>query len=270
MPAPEHAYEHQNSKICVALFCCFPRVFLAVLPILFPVLCPAPHVALFSFLHLFNMRPTLRGFTLIEIAVVLVIIGLILGGVFKGQEMIVQAKIRNAISDYHGVAAAYQSYQDRYHQLPGDDPTAGTRWANAVAGNGDGIVSGAYNVNCEAAAAANIESCLWWDHLRRAGFISGVGRKAPINATAGLVGVQTGDGMGGMALGGLSGLLICSANLPEKIAIAIDLQLDDGLMDRGTVRSLRQTTPNPAIPNDTTRADYAENGANIYVVCRAL
>lgn len=247
------------------------RCFVLRSPARFPklFLCSAP-LATVYFFHLFDMRLTHRGFTLIEIAVVLVIIGLILGGVFKGQEMIVQAKIRNAIADYHGVAAAYQSYQDRYHQLPGDDPTAGARWAGAVAGNGDGIVSGAYNVNCVAAAAANIESCLWWDHLRRAGFISGVGRQAPTNAMAGLVGVQTGDGTGGMALGGLSSLLLCSANLPEKIAIAIDLQLDDGLIDRGTVRGLRQTTPNPAIPNDTTRTNYAENGANTYVVCRAL
>ena len=47
------------------------------------------------------------GFTLVEIAIVLVIIGLLLGGILKGQEMITQAKIKNVINDFNGVTAAY-------------------------------------------------------------------------------------------------------------------------------------------------------------------
>ena len=47
------------------------------------------------------------GFTLVEIAIVLVIIGLLLGGILKGQEMITQAKIKNVIADMSGVSAAY-------------------------------------------------------------------------------------------------------------------------------------------------------------------
>src|SRR3954463_9260347 len=85
-----------------------------------------------------------QGFTLVEIAIVLVIIGLLLGGILKGQEMITQAKIKNVIADMSGVSAAMYGYQDRYKALPGDDAKA-DRWAGAPAGNGNGIIEGKYS-----------------------------------------------------------------------------------------------------------------------------
>ena len=60
------------------------------------------------------------GFTLIEIAIVLVIIGLLLGGVLKGQELITSARVRNLISQQDGVKAAYFGFLDRFRALPGD------------------------------------------------------------------------------------------------------------------------------------------------------
>ena len=54
----------------------------------------------------------------------LVIIGLLLGGILKGQEMITQAKIKNVIADFSGVSAAFYGYQDRYRAMPGDDDKA--------------------------------------------------------------------------------------------------------------------------------------------------
>src|SRR2546429_2625420 len=108
-----------------------------------------------------------QGFTLVEIAIVLVIIGLLLGGILKGQEMITQAKIKNIMSDFSGISAAYHGYQDRYRAIPGDDPNAATRWSTApaaTAGSGNGVVVGTYN-NGNAACAASVESCSFWDHL---------------------------------------------------------------------------------------------------------
>jgi len=116
------------------------------------------------------MKTQQKGFTLVEIAIVLVIIGLLLGGILKGQEMITQAKIKNVIADFSGISAAYHGYQDRYRAIPGDDPNANTRWAGATQGNGDGQVAGTYN-----SAVAADESRHWWDHLRRAGFVAGTG-----------------------------------------------------------------------------------------------
>src|SRR5437763_9708790 len=108
------------------------------------------------------MRARQRGFTLVEIAIVLVIIGLLLGGILKGQEMITQAKIKNAIADYSGISAAYHGYVDRYKKVPGDDPCAGGtvttgncgtttgRWTGATAGNRNGVVTGYYNTTTAA------------------------------------------------------------------------------------------------------------------------
>src|SRR2546422_6606141 len=87
------------------------------------------------------------GFTLVEIAIVLVIIGLLLGGILKGQEMITQAKIKNIVNDFNGVTVAVTSYQDRYRAIPGDDRNASTRWTvqAPASGNGDGVMAGKYS-----------------------------------------------------------------------------------------------------------------------------
>jgi hypothetical protein len=179
------------------------------------------------------------------------------------------------IADFSGISAAYHGYVDRYRAIPGDDPNAGTRWTVAPAatsGNGNGVIAGTYN-----STIATDESRLWWDHLRRAGFVSGNGTQLPFNAVTGWIGVQTGDGSAtpAAALGGFSGLIICSANLPEKIAIAVDTQMDDGAIGTGTVRGQIHGGTNPAGPNPNikTTADttaYQENGSNVYTLCRSL
>ncbi len=217
------------------------------------------------------------GFTLIELAIVLVIIGLLLGGVLKGQELITQAKIKNVMADFNGITAAYYGYQDRYKAIPGDD-TGATRWGAALTtGDGNGVLTGAYNLNlANPAAAATDESAYFWRDLRLAGFVGGTGGANPNNAVAGMVGVQQGGDtfrqVAATAGSGFTGLILCSSNLPDKIAIAIDTTLDDGVPNTGTVRAITQTAPNPAIaanaPADTT--PYSETGGKQYLVCKAL
>src|SRR5262249_40364018 len=164
------------------------------------------------------MNKPQKGFTLVEIAIVLVIIGLLLGGILKGQEMITQAKIKNVMADMSGVSAAMYGYQDRYKALPGDDKLA-TRWGLSNQGDGNAILTG----KC---TAASTEAIAFWEHLRKAGFISGAGAENPFNAVSGKMGVQTGDGAAtpaGILSDGATtptlfgGLMMCSANLPDKI-----------------------------------------------------
>ncbi len=111
-----------------------------------------------------------RGFTLIEIAIVLVIIGLLLGGVLKGQELITSARVRNLISQQDGIKAAYFGFLDRYRALPGDYPAA------AAIANINGVVAGVCggggNGDGQITLAGN-ESVIAWEHLSRAGFING-------------------------------------------------------------------------------------------------
>jgi prepilin-type N-terminal cleavage/methylation domain-containing protein len=233
------------------------------------------------------MKQKQQGFTLVEIAIVLVIIGLLLGGILKGQEMITQAKIKNVIADMSGVSAAMYGYQDRYKALPGDDRNAATRWGVGVtdAGTGDGVIQGAYNAAVPAVgsnSAAN-EAVFFWHHLRLSGFISGTGIEQPFNAVSGRMGVQTSDGSapggasftaGVLASGApvtvFTSLMLCSANLPDRIAISVDSQTDDGVGTTGTVRGLVQTQPNPTIASGSTASVYQENGVSTYVVCRTL
>src|SRR5437879_12459946 len=127
-----------------------------------------------------NRNSTDAGFTLVEIAIVLVIIGLLLGGILKGQEMITQAKIKNVINDFNGITVAITSYQDRYRALPGDDKNATARWTiqAPASGDGNGVIAGLYNANDTSgtggAPAAAAESNLFWQHLRIAGFVPGL------------------------------------------------------------------------------------------------
>ncbi len=112
-----------------------------------------------------------RGFTLIEIAIVLVIIGLLLGGVLKGQELITSARVRNLITQQDGIKAAYFGFVDRFRALPGDYAMA-TNNINLATVNGNG------NGQIEAAAASvagsvATEDIAFWEHLSRAGFITG-------------------------------------------------------------------------------------------------
>jgi prepilin-type N-terminal cleavage/methylation domain-containing protein len=214
-----------------------------------------------------------KGFTLVEIAIVLVIIGLLLGGILKGQEMITQAKIKNVIADMSGVSAAMYGYQDRYRALPGDDKNAGDtggRWGkSAPKGNGDGVITGTWTTGAS-------EAGWFWDHLRRAGFVAGSsGTDNPFNAVSGRLGVQTGDGkspptgvLGEAANTRLfNSLMLCSGTLPDKIAISVDSQMDDGIGTTGSVRAKKGATSLTA----TEAADtYTEDGVSTYLVCRLM
>ncbi len=207
-----------------------------------------------------------RGFTLIEIAIVLVIIGLLLGGILKGQEMITQARIRNVVNDLNSVSVAYYAYQDRYRAIPGDDPNANGRWTGTTSGDGNGQVDGNFNATPSAnPPPAGQESNLFWQHLRLAGLVAGPTTGAgsanpPQNAVGGVTGVQNG------ALG-LSGLVVCTSNLPGKIANAVDSQLDDGKPSTG---SLRGTTTSPLPATAPTDTSYVDDGATQYTICKNI
>jgi len=102
------------------------------------------------------------GFTLIEIAIVLVIIGLLLGGVLKGQELINTARVRSLNNNIDGITSAWFSFSDRYRAFPGDYSKASANLPN-ISRNGDG------NGIVDTAA----ERALVWSHLQAAGYITG-------------------------------------------------------------------------------------------------
>ena len=230
------------------------------------------------------MRPKiLKGFTLVEIAIVLVIIGLLIGGILKGQEMITQGRIKNAIIDFTGITAAYYAYIDRYKALPGDDIQANSRWPASVlpagsSGNGDGVINGAYN----ATGAASVETQFFWMQLRAAGLVTGSASspKQPVNFAGGIIGVQTGNGpaQGSAPSGmlknntnetGLIGAMICSSGLPDRVAAAVDVQLDDGVTNTGSIRAQNTAVPDP-IQTNAVGPPYTDTGSASFTICKAI
>lgn len=181
------------------------------------------------------------GFTLVEIAIVLVIIGLLLGGVLKGQELINNAKIKSVISDMKSVPTAYYAYMDRYRAVPGDDLTASTRFTGGDNGQGNGTISGLYNAQ-NGTNNNFAESNLFWQHTRMAGFMSGTATDTvalpPLNSAGGMLGIQSSsNGVATDSTYGITGPVVCIGGVPWKIAQSVDIQLDNGVSDTGNLRA---------------------------------
>ena len=101
------------------------------------------------------------GFTLIELAIVLVIIGLLLGGVLRGQELINSARVKNLTRDFQNVQVYTYGYQDRFHALPGDDAASVAHVAAAANGNGNAQIQGSWDSVLPAD-----ESYMYWQQVR--------------------------------------------------------------------------------------------------------
>ena len=180
------------------------------------------------------------GFTLVEIAIVLVIVGLLIGGVLKGQEMITNAKLKRVESDNAGIAAAMFSYQDRYLQLPGDDSAAEGRFTvysptDNANGAGDGIIGAGTDWDTPIGTAwtdGGEETLKFFAHLRAAGLVPGGGLDStrPTNAYGGQIGIQNGSL-------GISGHVTIFGAIEGPIAKIIEARLDDGAGDTGRVQA---------------------------------
>ena len=196
------------------------------------------------------MRRHQSGFTLIEIAIVLVIIGLLLGGILKGQELINSARVKNLAADFRNIPVFIYGYQDKFRSLPGDDSAAVAHVGAGATeiGNGDGSIGGAWN-----STAASDESYLFWLHVRLAGLAPGsttVGASdfPPFNALSGRIGIQSATPYTGLK----GSYFICSANITGKYAKQLDIQLDDGNTATGSVMVGGTPTTTASSPTATT------------------
>jgi len=164
-----------------------------------------------------------KGFTLVELAIVMVIIGLLIGAVLKGQAMIDDARAKRFFNDLQGVNAAYFSYYDKYNALPGDDNRANARWG-VTNGNSNGLIAGA-------------EATVSWQGLRYAGLISG----DPATSGAAALPKTPYNGTYGFASGVIAGLgtknYITMTVVPGSVAESVDIKYDDGVYNTGTVRA---------------------------------
>ncbi|HEX6734771.1 MAG TPA: prepilin-type N-terminal cleavage/methylation domain-containing protein [Azonexus sp.] len=223
------------------------------------------------------MKSRQQGFTLVEIAIVLVIIGLLLGGVLKGQELINSAKVKNFANDFRSIPLFIYGYQDKYKALPGDDKVAADHVTGATnattpsSSQGNGVINGAWNTN-----TASDESYLFWQHVRLAGFAPGPTATSatdyiPKNADGGIIGITSGSAT---PIAGLRGTyVVCSEGILGKFAKQLDTMMDDGNTASGSMMTManqaaNQTTAQTAVPN--TGTGTLINDADSYTVCMGL
>lgn len=223
------------------------------------------------------------GFTLVEIAIVLVVIGLLLGGILKGQQLINSARVRNLADQNSGVQAAYYGFIDRFRNLPGDmmpdvacrtvgnttspDCTAGNE---TVGGNANGRIENL------------VEAAAVWSHLSVAGFLTGTyAGTASADAATYRNGVATGDippnaFQGAIMLAHLSDYLNGNAagtivrlaysfggNIPVTLLRDLDQKLDNGIAGSGVLRSAAEVTDSSGPLGDVVTYDgTGENCVN--------
>lgn len=212
------------------------------------------------------------GFTLIELAIVLVIIGLLLGGVLRGQELINSARVKNITRDFQNVQVYIYGYQDRFRAVPGDDNNAvGHVGAAANASTGGPLGNGQIGGEWDSAIQTD-ESYLFWQQVRLAGLAPGstqIGTPEfqPRNASGGRIGVQS-IGANFTTINNMQGAYaVCSGLILGRDALQLDTTLDDGNTETGNVRVI--ATAN-APGNAAATADVTADQAAQYTVCMSL
>jgi prepilin-type N-terminal cleavage/methylation domain-containing protein len=223
------------------------------------------------------MKSNQSGFTLIEIAIVLVIIGLLLGGVLKGQELINSARVKNLANDFKNSPVFIYGYQDKFKALPGDDTAvashvAGGTLATTPAGKqGNGIIDGNWN-----STTLTDESILFWQHIRLAGFGPGsttpsvaVGNDyIPRNAVGGAIGITNSSVAADLPITTLKGTyIVCSDGIPGKFAKQLDTTLDNGDTTTGSVQVTVAGTSSGGGAIAASGAGAIINDDTPYLVC---
>jgi len=218
-------------------------------------------VSMIEFRHEKMMRYKQHGFSLLEVAIVMVILGLLFGLTLKGQELVNNSRVKSLADDFKSIQVALYGYQDRFRALPGDDRRASSHLPDAgspvLNGNGDEIINGNWS-------SRSGESFNLWQHIRLAGFIQGtadMGQDSyvPLNSSGGALGISE---MTASPIDGLKGnFIICSDNITGKLVKQLDLAMDDGNTAGGAMRIAPASIGGDGI----TTNDIDESG--FYLTC---
>jgi len=206
-------------------------------------------------------RSEQSGFTLIEFAIVMLIISLMITLTAKGNELLNNTTVKMLTFDFHNIQLAINGYRDEFHALPGDDRRASAHLPDTGApvtnGNGNSIIGGNWN-------STSGESFNLWQHVRLAGLMQGStdtnsNGYIPRNASGGALGVS---GIATSPIPGLKGeYVICSDHIPGRLVKQLDLAMDDGDTASGSMRVSASTTGGAAVhTNDIIDGDS-------YLVC---
>ncbi len=200
-----------------------------------------------------------KGFSLVELAIVLVIIGLLLAALSKGKAILENARIKRVIGDIESVVTAYNTYYDQYSAYPGDDLFASGRWASVVVTDGtnfgNSYIEDTGDGDCESDPADGSECNEAWQALRAASMVTGnlldTGEDALPSHTLGgrmwfensLTDDLTEPDFGELGDRNYLGI----SNLRGEIAQVIDEKFDDGVWDSGSVQGSADFNADPDI-----------------------
>jgi prepilin-type N-terminal cleavage/methylation domain-containing protein len=172
------------------------------------------------------------GFTLVELALVLVIIGLLITGVLKGEALIQNAKVKKVVNQKDSLTAAFYTYYDRYNWYPGDAPATVTNipvTGHTDNGNGNGQID----------AGATERWVLYQDLVLAQiinGGYTGVANDVPTNPFGGTAIIQYWGTPPGSAIA-LNANCITFTQIPYDVAQEMDRKYDDGVYNTGTMRA---------------------------------
>ena len=197
----------------------------------------------------------------------LVIIGLLLGGVLKGQELITSARVRNLISNQDGIKAAYFGFLDRFRALPGDYTAAVTN-INGITGTACGV-SGNGNGNGRIETTLS-EHVLAWEHLSKAGFINGTytcattesNTTTPVNPYAVRQQIVFDGVYGIISAGAVRHNLKTGGQIPVDIIAEVDRKIDDGAPNTGGFQFSAYVGNAAAAPTEGSTTTPACTSAN--------
>ncbi|MBI5641422.1 MAG: prepilin-type N-terminal cleavage/methylation domain-containing protein [Nitrospirae bacterium] len=167
-----------------------------------------------------------KGFTLVELAIVLVIIGIILGAVLKGQDLINNAKAKRLVSDTQGLTAIAYTFSDRYGRFPGDCDNDGDLNYAALNATTAAFAAAAAPAFCypPANAAANADD--QWNEVIKAQLLSGAPRDLAKNLFNGA------RYFAGPAIAGVEYNIVVNRQVPCYSAKMMDTTID-GALDAG-------------------------------------
>lgn len=183
------------------------------------------------------------AFTLVELSVSLVIIGLLVGGVLVGKDLIHVAELRSIHEDSRKFTTAVYAFRDKYIQLPGDITNASNYFGSVPNGNGNSVID--YN------GGSLGEEYYAWQHLSLAGLLAGTYTsatnslpKSKISASAYRISFQTNvygknSHMISFNAYNTSGLSNAAILSPDDV-FSIDAKYDDGKADQGGIMGFNQ------------------------------
>ncbi len=120
---------------------------------------------------------TIQGFTLVELSIVIIIIGLIIAGVTAGKSLVRQAQLNRIITDVANFRVAYNAFKLQYNTVPGDLPNAYSYWSNAWATCTNTDANTGAHDGCNGNGNRHLEfaneGTLIWKHMQLAGLIQG-------------------------------------------------------------------------------------------------